>query len=80
MATPSRKDRTRPIELLGIALVIGIFVGVVVFIATRTVVTSVIFMGVIFIVTLVVLAMLSLLGRPNKDEKLDLDEQDRSGH
>ncbi len=80
MVAPAPRDRTKPVELLGIALMISIFVGLVVFMSTRAVVTSVIFMGVIFIVTLVVLAMLSLATRPNKDEKLDLDEQDRSGH
>lgn len=83
MTEPSRRDRTKPVELLGLALVIAIFSGVVVFISTRSVQTAVIFMGVIFIVALVVLAMLALAGRPNKDEKLDLDEQDReerSGH
>lgn len=84
MNAPSRKDRTKPVELLGLALVIAIFVGVVVFMSTRSVQTAVIFMGVIFIVALVVLAMLALAGRPNKDEKLDMDEQDReqgrSGH
>jgi L-asparagine transporter-like permease len=77
MNAPSRRDRTKPVELLGIALVLAIFAGVVVFMSTRSVETAVIFLGVIFIVTLVVLAMLSLAGRPNKDEKLDLDEQDR---
>lgn len=84
MNAPSRKDRTKPVELLGLALVIAIFVGVVVFMSTRSVQTAVIFMGVIFIVALVVLAMLALAGRPNKDEKLDMDEQyreqGRSGH
>lgn len=84
MNAPSLRDRTKPVELLGLALVIAVFVGIVVFISTRSVVTAVIFTGVIFIVTLVVLAMLSLAGRPNPEEKLDIDQQDRdqgrSGH
>jgi len=78
---PSRRDRTRPVELLGLAAVFGVFAGLVVLMSTREVVLALIFAGIGFIVSLVVLAMLALAMRPTGDEKLDLDEQDRSqGH
>lgn len=80
MTTPSRKDRTRPAELLILSLILGAFAGLVVYLVTRELVLSLIFLGVVFIASLVVLAMLSLAMRPNREEKLDLDEQDRVGH
>ena len=80
MTTPSRNDRTRPAELLILSLILGAFTGLVVYLVTRELVLSLIFLGVVFIASLVVLAMLSLAMRPNREEKLDLDEQDRVGH
>ncbi|MBX3100821.1 MAG: hypothetical protein KF761_14750 [Salinibacterium sp.] len=81
MAVPSRRDRTRPIELIGLSAIFAVFVGLVVLMSTREVVLALIFLGISFIVSLVVLAMLSLAVRPTGDEKLDLDEQDRGqGH
>jgi uncharacterized membrane protein HdeD (DUF308 family) len=81
MSTPSRRDRTRPLELLALSGVLAIFTGLVVLMSTRDVVLALIFLGIAFIVVLVVLAMLALAVRPTGDEKLDLDEQDRGqGH
>lgn len=78
--TPSRRDRTRPLELLGLSAVFGVFVAVIVLIGTRDLVYTVIALGVTFIVSLVVLATLALtVSPPSKDELRDLDEQDR-GH
>ena len=53
---PSRRDRTRPVELLLISGVLAIFIGLVVLMSTRQVVLALIFLGVAFIVALVVLA------------------------
>lgn len=81
MSTPSRRDRTRPVELLGLSGILAVFVGLVVLMSTREWELALIFAGIAFIVALVGLAMLSLATRPDKDEKLDLDEQDRGqGH
>jgi uncharacterized membrane protein HdeD (DUF308 family) len=81
MSTPSRKDRTRPVELLVFAGVLGVFAGLVVLMSTRDVILALVFLGVAFIVSLVVLAMLALAVQPTGDEKLDLaaqdDEQDK---
>jgi membrane protein implicated in regulation of membrane protease activity len=65
------------VELLLISGVLAIFIGLVVLMSTRQVVLALIFLGVAFIVALVVLAMLALAVRPTGDEQLDIDEQDR---
>ncbi len=81
MSTPSRKDRLRPLELVGMAAVVAIFIGIVVLGSTRQIVLSLIFFGVAFIVSLVFIAMLSLAVKPNEAEINDLDEQDHpKGH
>jgi len=80
MTEPSRRDRTRPVELLALAGGFGLFTGLVVLLSTRDLVLSLIFAGVAFIVGLVVLAMLALATRPTGDEQLDIDEQNRKGH
>ena len=82
MANPSKRDRTRPVELIGLSAILGVFAGLVVLMSTRSIVDALVFAGLGFIVSLVVLAMLSLAVRPDKDEKLDLlaqdaDEKDR---
>ncbi|MEQ1737651.1 MAG: hypothetical protein ABL886_14755 [Rhodoglobus sp.] len=73
---PSRRDRTKPAELLILSAVMALFVGLVVLMSTRQVELALIFLGVTFIVALVSLAMLSLAMRPSGDEQLDLTEQD----
>lgn len=78
MTKPSRRERTRPVELLGLSGALGIFAGVVVFMSTRELVLALIFLGIAFIVSLVVLAMLSLAVQPTGEEKSDLAEQDRN--
>ena len=79
VAKPSRKDRTKPVELLVISAVLAIFTGLIVLMATRDIILSVIFLGIAFIVVLVVLAMLVLAVRPDGDELTDLDEQNHPG-
>ncbi|TBN58125.1 hypothetical protein EYE40_12390 [Glaciihabitans arcticus] len=81
MSEPTRRDRTRPAELLLISAGLAIFIALIVLMSTRQWELALIFGGVAFIVVLVVLAMLVLAIRPDGAEKLDLDEQDRgSGH
>lgn len=81
MATPDRRERRRPLELLAISGGLALFTGLVVLMSTREPVLALVFLGVAFIVSLVGLAMLALAVRPTGDEKIDLDEQDRSqGH
>lgn len=79
MTEPTRRDRLRPTELLTLSLVIAFFGGLVVFLTTRELVLALIFLGVIFIITLVTIALLVLAVKPDDDERHDLDEQNR-GH
>jgi hypothetical protein len=65
--SPTRKDRTRPVELIGLSAVFGVFTGLVVGFATREWLLAVIFFGVVFIVSLVALAMIMLGQTPDAD-------------
>ncbi len=77
MTNPSFRDRIRPVELLGLSAGLGIFAGLVVLMSTRDLVLALIFLGIVFIVAIVVLAMLALSVSPTGDEKLDIEDQDR---
>ncbi|MCU1437431.1 MAG: hypothetical protein JWP66_518 [Naasia sp.] len=63
-AQPSRRERFRPLELIGLAFVVAIFTGVVVLITARDIHLAVIFFGGAFVVALVGLAMLALVAGP----------------
>jgi amino acid permease len=76
---PHRRDRTRPLELLGISAVLAIFVGVFVFVGTRAFDRALIFAGVAFVIALVVLAMLMLAVGPKDLDKSDDDQAPPTG-
>lgn len=83
MSAPNWRERLRPLELLGLSAVLGVFAGAVVFMSTRDLVLGLIFLGLAFIISLVVLAMLALAVEPTGEERADLREQDddeRRGH
>ena len=81
MSQPSRKDRTKPAELLVLSGVMAVFAGLIVLMSTRDIILSLIFTGLAFIVALVIMAMLVLAVRPDGEEQIDLDEQNRpDGH
>jgi len=73
--TPSLREQLRPVELLGIAAVIGVFVGLVSLLASREWILALIMFGIAFIVVLVVLALFVLGLKPDGEEKADLAEQ-----
>lgn len=60
MSGPSRRERFKPLELVGLALALGVFAGVVALLGTREVRAALIFAGIAFIVGLLVLAMTAL--------------------
>ena len=72
---PTRRERLRPVEFLVMAAIIAVFVGLVVFGSTRQLELALVFFGVAFIVSLVVIAMLALAVKPDDAEQQDLDEQ-----
>ncbi|MCU1526775.1 MAG: hypothetical protein JWP75_538 [Frondihabitans sp.] len=75
MTEPTRHDRLRPVELLGMAGVFGVFTGLIVLMSTRQVTLAGIFLGIAFIVGVVVLAMLSLAAKPNDAERREVRDE-----
>lgn len=76
---PTRKDRLRPLELIGLSGAMALFVGLVVLLSTREPVLAAIFFGVAFIIVLVAIAMFSLSFKPDDAEIADLKQQDSEG-
>jgi hypothetical protein len=76
---PTRKEILKPVELVGISAVMGLFVGLTILLATRNVALSSIALGITFIVALVVIAMFAMGMKPDAAEISDLDEQDHRG-
>ncbi|MFT2817437.1 hypothetical protein [Leifsonia sp. A12D58] len=75
---PSKSDRLKPAELVGLSGVMGLFVGLVLLLVTRDVLFTLIGFGITFIVVLVVIAIFSLGMKPDEAEQSDLDEQNRN--
>jgi hypothetical protein len=80
MSAPRRRDRTRPAELVGLAGGVAVFVGLFVLLGTRQITLALIFSGVAFVVSLVVLAMLLLAATPRDGEEAGDDPDRPSGH
>lgn len=81
--TPSRKDRLRPLELVGFSAVLAIFAGLVVLLTTRDLVLALIFFGVAFIVVVMVVALIGLGGKPSAEDdeaRKDLQSPDDVWH
>ena len=76
---PSRHERIRPAELLGMAAVFALFTGLIVLLSTRQLNLAGIFLCIAFIVAVVILAMLSLASKPNDAEQHEIaDENGRT--
>lgn len=76
MTEPTRRERLRPAELLGISGVVAVAIGVIAYFATRALLVAVVFLGVAFIVTVVVFAMLLLAVTPRRGP----DDEPPSAH
>lgn len=87
--TPSRRDRLRPLELVGFSGVLALFAGGVVAF-TRVHPTDMhplafaaIVVGVVFIIVLMVVALLGLGGQPSEEDleaRKDLRRPEDGGH
>lgn len=66
--TPSRRDRLRPLELVGFSGVLGVFAGLIVLMATRDWVLALIFLAVGFIVSVMMVALVGLGGKPSAED------------
>lgn len=72
---PTKRERFKPLELLAISVAFGLFTGLIVMMSSRDLTLSATWFGLTFIITLVVLAMFVLAAKPNKNELLDIEEQ-----
>ena len=72
-AGPSRRDRTLPLQLVGFALLIALFTGLIVLLGSRDLSAAVLFTGIGFVAALVLLAMFALL-EPGTGEQRPGDE------
>lgn len=82
-AGPSRRERGRPWELVGIAAVMGVVIGVLVFFGTHRFMESLIWTGITFVVALVGLAMLALTTKPEMPPEGEMREalkRERDAH
>lgn len=78
MASPDRRARTRPAELLALSGGLALFTGLVVFMSTRDLLLALIFLGVAFITALVVFAMIALAVSPPIPPSEDDDAGDEA--
>ena len=78
--TPTRREKMKPVELLVMAGVFGVFVGAFVFMGTREWGLALIMAAVAFIASLVSLATLLIAAGPKLDERVDpVDPDVRAG-
>lgn len=80
MIKPSLRDRLRPLELLGLAGAFALFTGLVILLSTSEWLIAIVGLGVAFIVSIMVLAMLALTAKPDEAERQEIYEQDNPGH
>ena len=73
---PTRRQRLRPFELVGLSFLIAVFGALVVLVTSREIIFTLIVFGASFIVSLVVIAMVVLAIKPNKAELADIEELD----
>ncbi|MEV8338166.1 ABC transporter ATP-binding protein [Leucobacter sp. NPDC077196] len=77
--TPSRRDRLKPLELIGFSVVLGVFAGLVVLLTTRDLILAAVFLGIGFIVSIMMVALVGLGGKPSQedlDARKDLQQPD----
>ncbi|TQL46574.1 hypothetical protein FB562_2098 [Homoserinimonas aerilata] len=76
---PSRKDRMRPLEYLLIGGGISVFSGLITLMVTRDIEITAIVTGIIFILSMMTLALLALAMKPDSAELDDIDAQNKQG-
>lgn len=77
MTGPSLRERLKPLELVGISAVLGVFAGGIALIGSRSIDIALILAGIAFIVALLVLAMLALAAGDQKPVDPDVPVLDR---
>lgn len=67
--TPSRRDRLRPLELIGFSVVLAVFAALVVLMVTRNWTLTGIAAGVAFIVSVMMVALVGLGKSPSEEDR-----------
>lgn len=83
--TPSRRDRLRPLELVGFSGVLAIFAGLIVLMSTRDIILTLICVGIAFIACVMMVALVGLGKKPSQEdnearEDLQKPEDDKNWH
>lgn len=81
--TPSRRDRLKPLELLGFSAVIALFSGLVVLGVSRGPVLALVFATIVFIACVLMVALVGLGGKPSEEDleaRKDLKKRDTDFH
>jgi len=66
MNKPSRRDRMRPLEYVGLSGVASLIAGAIVLMVTRDPLFAALASGIVFVVVIIGIAMLVLAMNPNK--------------
>ena len=74
MSQPTRRDRYRPVEFIGLAFAIALVGALVVLMSSRDLKFALIVLGISFVAALVLIAMFVLAMKPNKEEISDIEE------
>lgn len=73
---PTRREILKPVELVGGAGFAAIFVGLIVLLSTRQWLLTAVFVGITFIVVLMVLALFAMGSKKDAEETADIERQD----
>jgi uncharacterized membrane protein len=73
---PTRRQQLKPFEYVAFAGAAGVFIGLIVLLTVRDVVLALVFGGVGFIITLLLIATLMLTIKPKGRSSADLDKRD----
>lgn len=66
--SPSRHDRLKPLELFGFSGVLAVFAGLIVLMSSRSIMLTLIFTAIAFVVSLVFVALLGMGGKTNEKD------------
>lgn len=73
---PTRRQKLKPFEYLVFAAGVGIFIGLIVLMTVREVVLALVFGGIGFIASLLLIATLMLTIKPKGRSSADLDKRE----
>lgn len=72
---PTRREILKPAELVGGSAIAAIFVGLIVLLSTRQWLLTAVFVGITFIVVLMVLALFAMGSKQDAEETAEIEQQ-----